>query len=375
MADRRTTVLKAKTSWMRTLAVCIALTLVATACGGGDAEETAESSDTASEETASQPDGEDDQVEVDDTDAEEAVNESDVDEPSEPEDDVAEEPAEVEEAEEAPEPEAAGDQDNETGEIPQLAEEDPADDNGDVALTSPGFIDTDPDSEFCVAARNIDVDDVLADDDPFGAGLFEGLDGVYAELQPLAPAELEDDIVSIREFVAQIIPILQEGDILSPDTAAELEALNTAAVDESGERFDAYLTQVCGVDGTAGFGGGVGGGGGETLDETISLDSAGSFTGTLEEGTYDLYQLGVFEGSTLTITMESAGDFELDPLLRVVDPSGAELENDDAPDDAGLGLFDSQVVIDSTVGGLYMIETRSFLGTGSGEFTLTVEVG
>ena len=367
--------LKAKTSWMRTLAVCIALTLVATACGGGDAEETAESSDTASEETASQPDGEDDQVEVDDTDAEEAVNESDVDEPSEPEDDVAEEPAEVEEAEEAPEPEAAGDQDNETGEIPQLAEEDPADDNGDVALTSPGFIDTDPDSEFCVAARNIDVDDVLADDDPFGAGLFEGLDGVYAELQPLAPAELEDDIVAIREFVAQIIPILQEGDILSPDTAAELEALNTAAVDESGERFDAYLTQVCGVDGTAGFGGGVGGGGGETLDETISLDSAGSFTGTLEEGTYDLYQLGVFEGSTLTITMESAGDFELDPLLRVVDPSGAELENDDAPDDAGLGLFDSQVVIDSTVGGLYMIETRSFLGTGSGEFTLTVEVG
>ena len=62
-------------------------------------------------------------------------------------------------------------------------------------------------------------------------------------------------------------------------------------------------------------------------------------------------------------------------IVRVVDPSGAELENDDAPDDAGLGLFDSQVVIDSTVGGLYMIETRSFLGTGTGEFTLTVEVG
>ena len=157
-----------------------------------------------------------------------------------------------------------------------------------------------------MAARNIDVDDVLADDDPFGSGLFEGLDGVYAELQPLAPAELEDDIVAIREFVAQIIPILQEGDILSPDTAAELEALNTAAVDESGERFDAYLTQVCGVDGTAGFGGGVGGGGVETLDETISLDSAGSFTGTLEENTCLLYTSPSPRDATLSRMPSSA---------------------------------------------------------------------
>ena len=354
-------------SWVRVVAVFMALALAASACGGGDSAESAADADDASAENAPAEEGED-QVEVDDTEppdaAEEAADSEDVDDPA---DTTDPEDVEVPETTEVPTTTTAAPEEEE----PEPAEIDPDDGTG----TSSDFIDTDPDSEFCVAARNIDVDDVLADDDPFGAGLFEGLDGVYAELQPFAPAELEEDIVVIREFVAQIIPILESDDILSPDLTAELDALNSDSVDESGERFDAYLTQVCGVDGTAGFGGGVGGGGGETLDETISLDSAGSFTGTLEEGTYDLYQLGVFEGSTLTITMESAGDFELDPLLRVVDPSGAELENDDAPDDAGLGLFDSQVVIDSTVGGLYMIETRSFLGTGSGEFTLTVEVG
>ena len=359
--------MNAQGSWMRVVAVFIALALVASACGGGDSAESAAGADDASAENAPDEEGED-QVEVDETEtpdaAEEAADSEDVDDPADAADP---EDVEVPETTEVPTTTTTAPEEEE----PEPAEIDPDDGTG----TSSDFIDTDPDSEFCVAARNIDVDDVLADDDPFGSGLFEGLDGVYAELQPLAPAELEDDIVAIREFVAQIIPILQEGDILSPDTAAELEALNTAAVDDSGERFDAYLTQVCGVDGTAGFGGGVGGGGVETLDETISLDSAGSFTGTLEENTYDLYQLGVFEGSTLTITMESAGEFELDPRLRVVDPSGAVVENDDAPDDAGLGLFDSQVVIDSTVGGVYSIEARSFLGTSSGEFTLTIEVG
>ena len=357
-------------SWVQVVAVFMALALVASACGGGDSAESAADADDASAENAPAEEGED-QTEVDETGtpdaAEEPADSEDVDDPAD-----AADPADVEVPETTEVPTT-------TTTAPEEEEVEPAEiDPGDGTGTGPDFIDTDPDSEFCVAARNIDVDDVLTGaDDPFGAGLFEGLDGVYAELQPFAPAELEEDIVVIREFVAQIIPILESDDIFSPDVAAELDPLNSDSVDESGERFDAYLTQVCGVDGTAGFGGGVGGGGGstgETLDETISLDSAGSFTGTLEEGTYDLYQLGVFEGSTLTITMESAGDFELDPLLRVVDPSGAELENDDAPDDAGLGLFDSQVIIDPTVGGLYSIEARSFFGTGSGEFTLTIEV-
>ena len=323
----------AQGSWMRVVAVFMALALAASACGGGDSAESAADADDASAENAP--------------------------------------------AEEVTELEAAGDQDDETGEIPQLAEEDPADDDRDVALTSPGFIDTDPDSEFCVAARNIEVEGVLADTD--AAGILEGFDGALGEIQPLAPAELTGDIVVIRDFNAEVIPLLDSGNIFSLDTAGELASLSNDAVDESTERLEVYLSEVCGVG--EGFGippAGASDGGsfdtGETLDETIPLDSAGTVTGLMEAGTFDVYQLEVLEGSTLTITLQPGPDPFFDPVLRVIDPNGAVVENNNAPDDVGLEALDSQVIIDSTVGGLYSIEARSFFGLGSGEFTLTIEV-
>ena len=325
----------AQGSWMRVVAVFMALALAASACGGGDSAESAADADDASAENAP--------------------------------------------AEEVSELEAAGDQANETGEIPQLAEQDPADDDRDVALTRPGFIDTDPDSDFCVAARNIEVE-VIDTDDPFGgAGIFESLDSAIGEIQPLAPAELEGDIVVIRDFAAELIPLLDAENIFSLETAGEIASLNSSAVDEAGERLDVYLTEICGVE--EGFGIPAGAvdspsvDTNETLDETISLDGAGTVTGMMDVGTFDAYELEVFEGSTLTITMQPGPDPLLDPILRVIDPKGAVVENDDAPDGAGLEGFDSQVIIDPTVGGLYSIEARSFFGLGSGEFTLTVEIG
>ena len=94
----------------------------------------------------------------------------------------------------------------------------------------------------------------------------------------------------------------------------------------------------------------------------------------MEAGTFDVYQLEVLEGSTLTITLQPGPDPFFDPVLRVIDPNGAVVENNNAPDDVGLEALDSQVIIDSTVGGLYSIEARSFFGLRSGEFTLTIEV-
>ena len=354
--------MKAKSSWWRVMALCTALALVAAACGG-DSGETADGGD-VSEETTPQVDEANDQEDAGDAEADAA------DEPVEPQDD---------EGGEGDAQEAAGDADQETQEVPEpveapeVDEPDPAEVD-DAIGTSPAFIDTDPSSEFCVAARDLEANDPIAGLSPFDAEFFGALDGIYASLEPLAPAELEGDVTVIREFLAEIIPIFATNDIFSPEATEALASLDDPALEVSGERFDAYLTDVCGVVSTPGSGDGGGAAETETLDETISLDGAGVFTGMLESGTYDLYQIEAVEGSTLTVTMESGTEFGLDPTLVVVDPIGATVENDDADTAAGLAPFDSQVIIDSTVSGLYSIETHSFFGEGSGEFILTIEV-
>ncbi len=177
---------------------------------------------------------------------------------------MADEAAEVEEAEEIPEPEVAGDQDDETFEIPQFAEQD---DDRDVPPTRPNSsTQTRTANSVWLPATSKSKSSIPTT--PLVAQASSSFDSAIGEIQPLAPAELEGDIVVIR----------------GPDPF-------------------------------------------------------------------------------------------LDPILRVIDPNGAVVENDDAPDGAGLEGFDSQVIIDPTVGGLYSIEARSFFGLGSGEFTLTVEIG
>lgn len=351
--------MKTKNSWMRVLAALMVLALAATACGGGDTDESTAGNDDSSTETESTDEG-DDQSQGDDADA--------VDEPVEADDEAADDV--VEEVDD----EAA--EVTETTEAPEAAEPDPAESApADDIGTSPDSFDGDPDSEFCVAVRELDESDPFADGNVFDPDFFEMLDDLYAELQPIAPAELEGDITTIRGIFSEVGPILAENDLLSPEVAEALEILDDPALNESGERFDAYLSGVCGLDTSQGRDGSATAGSEEELDETIVLDGAGQVTGAMEVGTFDVYQLDVSEASTLTITMESGTESDLDPVLRVVDPTGAVVENDDAPGSAGIASFDSQVIIDPTVGGLYSIEARSFFGGGSGEFTLTVEVG
>ena len=347
---------KAKSSFMRVLAACMALALVASACGGGDSDESTADDVESSAESEASADG-------DDSQDEDTAAVDDVDEPAESED-------------EEPEADEVEDADEGAAEVPATTVPDPAEtDPADEANTSPDFTGSDPDSEFCVAVRELDESDPFADGNVFDPDFFEMLDDFYAELQPIAPAELEGDITTIRGIFSEVGPILAENDLFSPEVEEALEILDDPALNESGERFDAYLSGVCGLDTSQGGDGSVTAGSEEELDETIVLDGAGQVTGAMEVGTFDVYQLDVSEASTLTITMESGTESDLDPVLRVVDPTGAVVENDDAPGSAGLASFDSQVIIDPTVGGLYSIEARSFFGGGSGEFTLTVEVG
>ncbi len=99
-------------------------------------------------------------------------------------------------------------------------------------------------------------------------------------------------------------------------------------------------------------------------------------SGSLEFGTYDLFEMPAAVGSQMTISLEAADGSFLDPLLIVVLPDGSVIDNDDADFGAGLnGDFDSQVVIDVTLAGVYQIEARSYADSGEGDYDLTIEIG
>ena len=66
----------------------------------------------------------------------------------------------------------------------------------------------------------------------------------------IAPAEIRDDFESSLDGVRQMGTIFEKYDYNFFDEAlgGEMEALDTVALDASGERIDTYLKEVCGID-------------------------------------------------------------------------------------------------------------------------------
>ncbi len=80
------------------------------------------------------------------------------------------------------------------------------------------------------------------------------------------------------------------------------------------------------------------------------------------------YQVKLEGGKTYTIDMLSPDQKALDPYLKLLDPNGKLLAEDD---DGGYGL-NARITIRAPVAGTYRIIATSFGGVGNGEFALEV---
>lgn len=109
----------------------------------------------------------------------------------------------------------------------------------------------DDSNEFCEKAREFD------ENEPFenvsltiGPEFFEEAEELYGEVISIAPAEIRDDFESSLDGIRQMGTILEKYDYNFFDEAlgAEMDALDTVALDASGQRIDTYLKEVCGID-------------------------------------------------------------------------------------------------------------------------------
>ncbi|MAS35736.1 MAG: hypothetical protein CL610_17130 [Anaerolineaceae bacterium] len=152
-------------------------------------------------------------------------------------------------------------------------------------------------------------------------------------------------------------------DHTSPDlsnfTDAQIANLPLAA---SGQ----YIIIVQQVDGEGTYSLGL------SLTGTLEIDSSGvaSSSGQLDFALpANIWEFTGTEGQTLTITMESTSG-DLDPLLRLVGPDEALIDENDDADDGALGTNAQIVSATLPADGLYRIEAARFDGAGS--YTLTV---
>lgn len=316
----------------------VVVALLASACGGSSDDAADADTETTTEETAEVETEEDDSSETEETEAEEEVE---VQEEPEPEADEAEDEAAVDEPAE------------------EVVEDDAADD----------FVVPAEYEALCAAGDQLEQD-LLAAGDPLGSPQL--IADAYTDFIALSPNDdLTEDLTLLSGVAGQIAEIMNDpdADFLDPNSPLleEIEALSGPEVEAAAIRVEEVLAENCGTL--------LEGGGAveEVLDETVSLDGPGEVTATLEFATFDVYEIDVPEGTLLTVTMADPTGFGVDTLLTIVEPDGNELTNDDVVGDPGdLDTFDSRIIIEEAVGGLYSIEARSFQGSGEGEYVLTV---
>ncbi len=325
----------------RSLAALVAvIALLASACGGSADETTA----------ADDPDA----AVVEETNAGDADPEIEVDEGDD---------ADAEETEQA----AADDSTDEEPVIEPAAVDEPELEVDPSDVFDPEF------EAFCIRFFELEVESANVLDPVEG---FQIVADAYSDLSELSPdPDLTADLTLIAGVSAELSEFMSDPAVDFLDPSAEalefVNALSTPEVEAAAGRVESRFTSQCGAEGAVE----------ETLDETIVLDGPGEFTGSIEGGTFDVYEIEVPEGTVLTVTMIDLTG-AVDPLLNIVDPDGAEFTNDDHSNtDPGTTLtsFDSQVILGSGegsgVGGVYMIQARSFQGGSTGDYLLTVEFG
>lgn len=143
-----------------------------------------------------------------------------------------------------------------------------------------------------------------------------------------------------------------------------------------GQNTGSYRIQIDAIDAEDvedgpffGDGGDVGGfSGDDFLDVSQDVDF-GTYEGAIDSfGEYDEYAIELAEGEGITVSLDATGDQTLDPLLRVLDESGAIIaENDD------FNGLNSRIELVAPQAGVYLIRAVGLGGGSIGQYVLTIE--
>lgn len=107
------------------------------------------------------------------------------------------------------------------------------------------------DGDFCSIAMQMELADPLQDldfSDP--EEFFTSAADLWSDIADVVPPELQGDAAIIQ---ANLDDFLETGrqfdfDITDPEFGAAMEQLDSAEMDAASERFDTYLSDVCGID-------------------------------------------------------------------------------------------------------------------------------
>ena len=146
----------------------------------------------------------------------------------------------------------AGSSDSSDGDSGDSGDDQPSDDSGDdepEPEPDPDFSGSDSD-DFCGLARELDENDPFDGLTPFdGEAFVDAADETWGRVLDVVPDEIRADVEIIKDsfFAWREVGEKYEWNFFSDEAQAELDALDTAEVDEANERFDAYLEDVCGI--------------------------------------------------------------------------------------------------------------------------------
>jgi hypothetical protein len=108
--------------------------------------------------------------------------------------------------------------------------------------------------DFCDKARVLNDDDSLDNPDASpeetredARRVIDALDGLAED----APGEIEDDINMLLEALRPVFQAIADGkdlENLTPEEQAEFERLQSPEFEAAGNRFNAYVEKVCGID-------------------------------------------------------------------------------------------------------------------------------
>jgi hypothetical protein len=109
----------------------------------------------------------------------------------------------------------------------------------------------DDSGDFCEKAREFEENDPFDNVGPtIGPAFFDEAEGLYGEVISMAPTEIRPDFEASLDGIREMGALLEKYDynFFDENLAAELDTLDTTTLDASGERIDAYLEEVCGIE-------------------------------------------------------------------------------------------------------------------------------
>ncbi|MFT7474679.1 MAG: hypothetical protein ACI81L_001607 [Verrucomicrobiales bacterium] len=127
----------------------------------------------------------------------------------------------------------------------------------------------DDSGDFCKMVREFEENDLFDNFGPsIGPEFFEEVEALYGEVISIAPTEIRPDFEASLEGIREMGALFAkyEYNFLDENLGAEMDVLSTSTLDAPGERIEAYLEEVCGIE-----------------DEP-EVDTPGALDGLLPEG-------------------------------------------------------------------------------------------